>query len=115
MDNFKSHITQNFNFLLTDGFSFSNEIDNDYKDFVVILEKNGIRLRFVQDRVDFALGIGSTQDPKIWHDFYKIMWWSKNNNYIEGLKASNKLDALKRDLKKHLELIQKLFCADNYL
>lgn len=118
MNNLKEKIIKNFDFLFCkDGFNIVNEIDDEeLKDLVVILQKKSIRLRFIQDRVDFFLDVGCTQEPNRWYEFYKIISWLRKYNYIPGNpKASNKLNVIKRDLKQNLFLVEKLFDLENYL
>lgn len=117
MGNFKEVIIKSFHFLLEyEGFKISNETLDDFsRDFIVILHKDALRLRFIKDRADVFLDVGCAKDPQEWYEFYKIMSWLKANNYIsEQYKSSNNLITIKKYLKENLMILEKLFDGHNY-
>ena len=117
MNEFKKIILKNFDFLfLKGGFVVENEVEKDLKDFMIIVQKNDIRFRFIQDRADFFIDIGSIKEPNLWYEWHKIFFWLKQHGYLTGdFTAVNKLSVLRKELNKVLPLIEKIFNKDHYL
>lgn len=117
MSELKKDLENKFQFLFSsDEYVLRNEkMDKDLKDYIVILEKKDIKLRFIHDRIDYFLDIGYKNDPGKWYDLYTILSFLKKKNLIiEEVRASNRISKIKKDLKEYLLLIEEYFSDDKY-
>jgi len=81
------------------GFAFLGTSADD--EMVVIAESGSLRLRFIQDRADFFLDIGSSKTPEKWIGLYDLLDEMKRKGLIsESYKYANKISAVSSILKK---------------
>jgi hypothetical protein len=112
MKHFEEEVKSCFDFLFEKhGFVFSGELsETEYRNLVVIAQTKEIRMRFIKDRSDFFLDVGSPAEPEKWYDFYKILLWLKERKLIsENFKPSNRMNTVRNLLKKHFDLINANF------
>jgi len=82
------------------GFAFVNTAVKD-SEMIVIAESGLMRLRFIQDRADFFLDVGSSKTPEKWIGLYDILDEMKQKGLIsEGYKYENRIGAVSGNLRK---------------
>ena len=95
------------------GFAFLDTAAPD-SDLVVIAESGLIRLRFIQDRADFFLHVGSSKTPEKWIDLYDLLQEMKGKGLIsEGYKYANRIAAVSRILRKTFHTLQAYMLSKN--
>jgi hypothetical protein len=82
------------------GFAFLDAAAGD-SEMVVIAQSGLMRLRFIQDRADFFLDVGSSKAPEKWIGLYDVLDEMKRKGLIfEDYKYVNKIGALSGVLRK---------------
>lgn len=118
MNDFQEEIKNNFDFLFDIyGFSFVEEdaFDEDFKDVIYIAQTKEVRIRFIKDRADFFLDVGSISEPEKWYRSYKILNWLKADKYItDEFKPVNKIKNVSKILRQHCKLVINFFSIENY-
>jgi len=112
MTQFEKELESCFDFLFKEyGFIFLVEQpETKYRDFVTIAQAKEIRIRFIKDRSDFFLDVGSTAEPDKWYEFYKILLWLKERKLIhENFKPLNRMNDIRNHLKNYYDLINENF------
>ena len=108
MTSFKEEIRHCFPYLFEKwGFQFI-DVKDDYDGNIAIAQSDNLRIRFIQDRVDFFLDIGNTQGPERWVSFYKILDQLRASGLVtDEYKYSNKMKMISNLLKQYFPVIKK--------
>lgn len=89
------------------GFAFLDPTDGADSGMVVVAQSGLIRLRFIQDRADFFLDVGSSKAPEKWIGLYDLLGEMKRKEIIsEGYKYANKIGALSGVLRKTFQAVR---------
>lgn len=94
------------------GFAFLGTSADD--EMVVIAESGSLRLRFIQDRADFFLDVGSAKTLEKWVGLYDLLDDMKRKGLIsEGYKYVNRIDAVSGILKKTFPALKAYMISAN--
>ena len=83
-------------------------------EMVVIGQSGSIRLRFIQDRADFFLDVGSSKTPNKWISVYEVLDEMKQKMLItEDYKYANRISALSSILSKTFPALREYWLSTN--
>lgn len=88
------------------GFHFI-DIGDDYFGNIAIARSKNLLLRFIRDRADFFLDIGTPSLPNRWIPFYRVLDKLKQSNVITAeFKYSNKMNVVSKLLREYLPFVE---------
>lgn len=95
------------------GFDFlGTSAGND--EMIAIAESGMLRLRFIQDRADFFLDVGSSKTPDKWIGLYDLLDEMKRKGLIsEGYKYANRIGAVSGILRKTFPILRAYMLSEN--
>ena len=74
---------------------------------MVIAQQGTLRLRFVWDRADFFVDIGSNKEAGKWVELFRVLDELRAQRLLhEEYKHSNKLNVVRSLLRKHIGLLK---------
>ncbi len=81
--------------------------EGDDDEVIVIAESADLRLRFIRDRADFFLDVGSSKNSQKWIGSYDLLDEMKSKGLVcETYKYSNRIGSVSSILRKTLPAIR---------